>query len=142
VTTFLGCLLRNPDVVVRGTGWLAGKLWRMKRDLAAAHGRVNKLSLMVHNFMDACDLEKERVDACVFMAATKDGPVSMCLHNAVRDNFILDSVPLQKPDGQWYWDPLSGATTKERILHRSAPASARLRRRSRPAPSRQSETAN
>ena len=131
VMTFLGCLLRNPDVVGYGAGWFAAKLWRMKRDLAAARGRVNKLSFLVHNFMDACNLEKERVDACVFMAATKDGAVSMCLHNALRDNFILDSVPLEKPDGEWYWNLLSGATTRERISDRSAPASERLRGRSR-----------
>jgi hypothetical protein len=37
----------------------------------------------------------------------------MCLHNALRDNFILDPVPLQKPNGEWYWDPLSGATGNE-----------------------------
>ena len=142
VTTFLGCLLRNTDVVVRGAGWFAAKLWRMKRDLATAHGQVNKLSFMVHNFMDACNLEKERVDACVFMAATKDGPVSMCLHNAVRDNFILDPVPLQKPDGEWFWNPLSGATTRQRIPDRRASPGAQPRRRSRPAPGCRSETAN
>ena len=114
----------------------------MKRDLVAAHGRVNKLSFLVHNFMDACSLEKERLDACVFMAATKDGPVSMCLHNALRDNFILDPVPHQKPDGEWYWNPLSGATTSERIPYRGAPGGEKLRRRSRPAPIRRPETAD
>ena len=142
VMTFLARLLRNPDVVFYGSGWFAAKLWRMKRDLVAARGRVNKLSFLVHNFMDACSLEKERLDACVFMAATKDGPVSMCLHNALRDNFILDPVPHQKPDGEWYWNPLSGATTRERIPDRGAPAGGRLRRRSRPAPGRRAETAD
>ena len=103
---------------------------------------MNKLSFLVHNFMDACSLEKQRLDACVFTAATKDGPISMCLHNALRDNFILDPVPLQKPDGEWYWNPLSGATTRERIPDRGAPAGGKLWRRSRPAPGRRAETAD
>lgn len=101
VMTFLFCLLRNPDVVVKGAGWLGAKLWRMKRDLVAARGRVNKLSFVIHNFMDACRLEQERLDACIFMAATRDGPVSMCLHNALRDDFILAPLPARQPDGRW-----------------------------------------
>jgi hypothetical protein len=106
----------------------------MKRDLIAARGRVDKLSFMIHNFMDACRLERERIDACVFMAATKDGPVSMCLHNAVRDSFILDPVPLQIPGGRRWWDPVSGAVTDERALHQGVSAGRRLRRRYAPRP--------
>lgn len=114
VTAFLGGLIRNPDVLYRGAGWLGGKLWRMRKDLVAGRGRVNKLSFFIHNFMDACNLDQERIDACVFMAATRDGPVSMCLHNARRDRFILEPVRLQRRDGDWFWDPLSGKVTRER----------------------------
>jgi hypothetical protein len=63
----------------------------MKADLMASRGRVNKLSFFIHNFMDACDLDPERIKACTFMAATQDGPISMCLHNARRDQYILRS---------------------------------------------------
>jgi hypothetical protein len=63
----------------------------MKADLMASRGRVNKLFFFIHNFMDACDLDPERIKACTFMAATQDGPISMCLHNARRDQYILRS---------------------------------------------------
>jgi molybdenum cofactor biosynthesis enzyme MoaA len=142
VATFLGCLMRNPGVVAGGALWFAGKLWRMKRDLLAARGRVNKLSFMVHNFMDACALEKERLDACVFMVATKDGPMSMCLHNAVRDRFILEPVPLQTCDGEWYWDPLSGGLTRQRVPQGSPPAARGPRRRPAEMPLPRPESAN
>jgi hypothetical protein len=86
----------------------------MRRDLVAARGRVNKLSFFVHNFMDACRLEKDRIEACVFMAATQDGPISMCLHNAKRDAFFLDPLRLERADGAWYWDPVSGELTRRK----------------------------
>ncbi len=41
--------------------------------------------------MDASSLERDRVHACVFMVATAEGPMSMCLHNARRDRYILPS---------------------------------------------------
>jgi len=46
---------------------------------------------VIHNFMDASRLERDRVQACVFMVATADGPMSMCLYNAKRDRYILPS---------------------------------------------------
>jgi hypothetical protein len=100
-------LLRSPSAVARGLPWLARKLWRMRRDLVASRGRAHKLSFFIHHFMDAGCLECERIDACVFMVATRDGPISMCLHNAKRDEFILK--PVRSADGGW-WDPLSGRT--------------------------------
>lgn len=108
VMTFLFCLAVNPKIIASGAGWLARKLWRMRKHLVASRGRVNKLSFFVHNFMDACDLDPERIKACIFMAATQDGPVSMCLHNAQRDHFVLR--PLKQPgtNGDWWWDPVSG----------------------------------
>ena len=102
-------LLRSPGVVARGLPWLARKLWRMRRDLIASRGRAHKLSFFIHDFMDAGCLDCERIDACVFMVATRDGPISMCLHNAKRDEFILK--PVRSADGGW-WDPLSGRTSR------------------------------
>jgi hypothetical protein len=69
---------------------------------------VNKLSFFIHDFMDACSLEAERIDACVFTTVTTRGPVSMCLHNAKRDAFILEDVPVTRGDGLGFWDPLTG----------------------------------
>ena len=69
---------------------------------------MNKLSFFIHDFMSACGLDRERIDACAFMAATRDGPVSMCLHNAKRDSFILQPVKLRTAAGEQVWDPVTG----------------------------------
>ncbi|HEU5294716.1 MAG TPA: hypothetical protein VFU71_07995, partial [Burkholderiaceae bacterium] len=79
--------------------WLLALAWRMRGDLLAARGRVHKLTLFTHNFMDACGLDAERVRACVFMAITQDGPLSMCAFNAQRDRFLLR--PLATAQGPW-----------------------------------------
>jgi tetraether lipid synthase len=74
---------------------------------------VNKLSFVIHNFMDACRLERDRVDTCAFMAMTQRGPISMCLHNAKRDAFILAPIRLSALDAARFWDPVSGALMEE-----------------------------
>ncbi len=114
VATFVRCLAVNPDIVVKAAGWFARKIWQMKGNLIASRGRVDKLSFFIHNFMDACNLDPDRIKACVFMAATQDGPVSMCLHNAQRDSAIFRAVQLRKPDGDWFWDPVSGRLSKDK----------------------------
>jgi molybdenum cofactor biosynthesis enzyme MoaA len=106
--TFVRGLLSSPRLTLRGAGWLARKLWRAKGDLLQAHGRVRKLSFFIHNFMDACSLDKDRIEACVFTAATGEGPISMCLHNGKRDTFILHPVRLGGAQRDRFWDPLSG----------------------------------
>ena len=77
---------------------------------------MNKLSFLVHNFMDACSLEKP----------TKDGPISMCLHNALRDNFVCHlagtssgtCLALPEPDRtQSLVTSLSLAATRARLAH-------------------------
>jgi 7,8-dihydro-6-hydroxymethylpterin dimethyltransferase len=55
--------------------------------------------------MDAGGLEEERIHACSFMVMTGDGPISMCMHNAKRDDFILK--PVKVAEGV-VWDPLTG----------------------------------
>ncbi len=81
----------TPALWRTGMRWLSKTLWSARRDLWAARGRINKLSFVIHNFMDASKLERDRVQACVFMVATAEGPMSMCLHNAKRDRYILPS---------------------------------------------------
>ena len=93
IRSLIRVLANNPYLAVKGAGWLARQLWRIRAGLVAARGRVNKLSFFIHNFMDACDLDPARLAACVFKVATADGAVPMCLHNAERDTFILGSVP-------------------------------------------------
>lgn len=103
-----GWAARHPGAVLRGSGWAARKLWRMRGDLLAARGRVGKLSFFIHNFMGACELDRERINACAFMVQTAEGPISMCLHNARRDSFILQPLKLRTAEGERLWDPLTG----------------------------------
>ncbi|MEP1443413.1 MAG: radical SAM protein [Hyphomicrobiales bacterium] len=79
------------------------KAWALRSGLWQGKGQVDMISLYVHNFMHAEQLSKERCDTCVFMTMTRDGPVSMCVHNAKRDSFILQDVTTK--DGQ-QWNPL------------------------------------
>jgi 7,8-dihydro-6-hydroxymethylpterin dimethyltransferase len=89
----------RPALVLASLRWLFAFAWKAKRDLIAARGRVHKLTLFTHNFMDACSLERERIDACVFMAVTQHGPMSMCAYNAKRDHYLLQ--PLATSKGEW-----------------------------------------
>ena len=91
--------LARPRLCLAALRWVAAMAWRLRTDLFAARGRVHKLTFFTHNFMDACQLDSERVDACVFMAMTQDGPLSMCAFNAQRDNYLLR--PLQTSQGPW-----------------------------------------
>jgi hypothetical protein len=112
IATFIRGILRSPYLSIKALGWLLRKAWQGRADLWAARGRVNKLSFVIHNFMDACCLEPNRIDACSFMAMTQRGPISMCLHNAKRDAFILAPLRLSRPEGERLWDPLSGEATE------------------------------
>ena len=91
--------LTRPALSLAALRWVLALAWRMRRDLLAARGRVHKLTLFTHNFMDACELDPERIDACVFMAITQDGPLSMCAFNAQRDSYLLR--PLHTTQGTW-----------------------------------------
>ncbi len=102
--------LRRPAWLLRAARFFAPKIWKMRKDLLAARGRVHKLSFFVQNFMDASALEPERIHACSFMVMTANGPISMCAHNARRDEFILKPLALQTKQGQAIWNPLSGST--------------------------------
>ncbi len=99
-----GALAKQPLLAARSLFWLARQAIRIGPAALAGRGRVHKLSFFIHNFMDACSLEKDRIDACSFMVATGQGAVSMCLHNARRDRYILE--PVKQEDG--WWQPLSG----------------------------------
>ncbi len=104
-----GWLVRHPQYLGAAVTWAAGRTWAMRRSLLRSRGRVHKLSFMIHNFMDACSLERERIDACIFHTATADGTLSMCVHNARRDDLILE--PIRTATG--YWDPLTGRETEQ-----------------------------
>ena len=123
----------NPRSLPECFGWLARKLWRMRADLLRARGRVHKLSFFIHDFMHACELERERVDACSFMVATPEGPLSMCLHNAKRDTYLLAPIEVGEGERLRFWDPASGRTSRlprtqpVRLERKTARGTARLR---------------
>jgi len=106
-------VIKTPSLLPDSAAWLAKKGWKMKNDLFRSRGKVNKLSFFIHNFMDACHLEKDRIDACVFMVATAEGPLSMCLNNAKRDEYLLKPIPMQKEGVVQFWNPVTGAFQKD-----------------------------
>ena len=84
-------------------------LWQSRGQWVSRSQRVpavRKISFFTHNFMDACGLDPERIDACVFMAATVDGPMAMCAYNAERDRYLLK--PIRLSSGQM-WQPMAVA---------------------------------
>ena len=52
--------------------------------------------------MDKDNLDSERIEACSFMVMTKEGPVSMCKHNANRDDYILQPIQFEDENKTFY----------------------------------------
>ncbi len=94
----------DPRNWIDGIKYLGKMLWRMKWDLIKAKGMIRKQSFFIHNFMGADQLEQCRIDTCSFVVITNEGPISMCLHNAKRDDYILQPVKHKER----YWNPLTG----------------------------------
>lgn len=115
IATMTDFLLKNPRLLVACLARAARLAWRAKRDLLAARGRVGKLSFFVHNFMDACHLDEARVAACSFMVMTPEGPLSMCLHNAKRDDYLLVKTEIHKGHKVMFWDPVTGTLVDQNI---------------------------
>ena len=124
LTDFLRAGLRKPVWFLRGIAFVVSLSWRARVDLFKARGRVRKLSFFVQNFMDADHLNPQRIDACSFMLMTADGPVSMCEHNARRDEFILKPITFHRRDDSLAtYDPLRKPVQKPR--RESVPVEAR-----------------
>ena len=99
---------RNPYWLMRGGLFLLRKLWTVRRQVLRGD-RIGKITFFIHNFMDSSALDPERIRNCSFMVMTDDGPVSMCEHNARRDEFILKPIALPlRTASPALWDPLSG----------------------------------
>lgn len=96
-------LCLSPKLLGRGARYFLKKAWDLRSGLIRAR-RPHRISFFIHNFMDAEKLQRERCESCVFMVATANGPLSMCVHNAKRDAMITQSVP--KLAGQKEWNPL------------------------------------
>ncbi len=83
---------------------------RNAKALWTGRAEIRKLTLIIHNFMDAAELDPERIAACSFMVATDRGFVSMCAHNAAREAFIRKPLEVATAEGMKVWDPLTGLT--------------------------------
>jgi molybdenum cofactor biosynthesis enzyme MoaA len=90
---------------VAEAGRLLRKAWR---ELIAARGSVGKLSFHLHNFQDDQQLDAERCAACTFMVMTPQGPLSMCVHNAKRDTYLLVPAQLRNNNVIRFWNPVTG----------------------------------
>ena len=121
VRSLLVASLVQPALAAAALRWGLALVWRLRRDLLAARGRVHKLTLFTHNFMDACALDAERIEACVFMAMTQDGPLSMCAYNAQRDAYLLR--PLSTAQGTW--EPLRQMPRQALVTTQAAPLAAK-----------------
>jgi molybdenum cofactor biosynthesis enzyme MoaA len=81
---------QKPEWLWHGAGWVTRKLGDLATAMVRARStKVGKLSFFMQNFQDATRLEQERLDHCSFFVATRDGAVSMCEHNAQRDEYIV-----------------------------------------------------
>jgi 7,8-dihydro-6-hydroxymethylpterin dimethyltransferase len=98
----------HPGVFAGVAARFAKLAWKERKDFIAARGRVQKLSFFVHNFMDAKALDHERCEACSFMVMTPEGPISMCIHNAKRDDYLLVPAEVKRNNKMMYFNPATG----------------------------------
>ena len=84
------------------------RTFELRGGIAYARPTFGKLSFFVHNFMDSSQLEKPRCEACSFMVMTPGGPMSMCVHNAKRDDYLLVAAKLKSGDAIKYFNPATG----------------------------------
>lgn len=106
---FAIAVLGQPDLASRAVRWALRAGWRLRGGLLPRRGPVGKLTFFLHSFMDASDLDQDRLETCVFMAATPQGFMSMCEFNARRDEILLQ--PRTLSDGS-PWNPVAGPSTR------------------------------
>lgn len=106
-------MLRRPILACRALAHGIGLLWQLRSGLVQSRGRVARLSVLVHSFMDAEDLVPERCASCVFMVMTAHGPMSMCAHNAERDKRLFAPVPVPQSNRRQWWSAATGVATDQ-----------------------------
>ncbi len=100
LVSYLWAILKKPNFWPGLIRYAWDHVRSMWKDVLRGGGRVDKLSFFVQNFMDADHLVEERLNACSFMVMTAEGPVSMCQHNAKRDDYILQPLKIVNSDGR------------------------------------------
>ncbi len=93
---------RHPLLALWAFSHLAGCLLRLGSGLL--RGPVRRQAVFIHNFMAADALEEDRCASCVFMVATANGPLSMCVHNAQRDQHLAAPDRVDSPMGTYWWN--------------------------------------
>jgi hypothetical protein len=105
--SYLWSLLQQPAWWLRALTYAGGLMRLMASDLLRTQRRPDKLSFFIQNFMDANNLQQQRLHACSFMVMTAEGPVPMCEHNAYRDDYILKPLDITLEDGNMHhYEPL------------------------------------
>ena len=80
----------KPEWLLFGHRFAARLVAKIARAMVRTRStRVGKLSFFMQNFQDADALDAARIKHCSFYVATRDGAVSMCEHNARRDDYII-----------------------------------------------------
>jgi len=110
-----GCTqaLKKPAAAVLFFKWVFDLFWSRKEMLLRSRGKINTMSFFMHNFMDASELDSERITACAFKVMTENGPISMCLYNAKRDDYLLQPTRVKTQHGISFWQPLTGVITNK-----------------------------
>ncbi len=101
-------LAGHPLLFLKVAHRLVEFAWQARNDLLTARGSIGKISFFVHNFMDASRLDGKRCESCAFMVMTPAGPMSMCVHNAKRDEYLLVPSEVKRGDRFMYWNPANG----------------------------------
>ena len=117
--------LKDPRLALRALRHGVSRLWALRGGLWKVRGRASRLSVLVHNFMDSKNLDAERCKACVFMVATEDGPLSMCVHNARRDHYLFQPARMKTEQGGGWWSAATGQQTGK--PHRPDPGSPKFK---------------
>lgn len=85
----------KPDLLRNSRAWIGRKLRAVVPPAVAQlvetrrRPQLGKLSFFIQNFMDADSIDADRIQHCSFHVATRDGTMSMCEHNARRDDHII-----------------------------------------------------
>lgn len=108
IATMAHFIVRHPKLLAGFIKSAGGVAWKARKDLVQAGGRIGKMSFHIHNFMDAAELDRERCEACSFMVMTPEGPMSMCVHNAKRDTYLLVPTQVQRESKIMFWNPATG----------------------------------
>jgi hypothetical protein len=116
----------KPAWIPFGAPWVGRLVGKLLAAMARTRSlRVGKLSFFMQNFQDADALDMDRIHNCSFMVATRDGAVSMCEHNANRDDYIIPPNLKRGVDIQPSRPPISAVPrdAEHRPIHAGKPAS-------------------